>query len=159
MYTVLTGDLGHFICLSGIAVLHRVTYNLRHRHRRHRLLPLQWKKKANGKVVVEMLGELEWQSLDRSSLLLCHKIHSSAVSTKKTKNLTPAHSLTTTKASHSAQYCRYPELFHSGIVFHLRWSIPRLQGSLWHSSFCKKHIRKIFVVFVFCCCFLFCFLL
>ena len=39
MYMVLTGDLGHFICLSGIAVLHRVTYNLR------RLLPLPWKKK------------------------------------------------------------------------------------------------------------------
>ena len=39
MYIVLTGDLGHFICLSGIAVLHRVTYNLR------RLLPLQWQKK------------------------------------------------------------------------------------------------------------------
>ena len=29
MYIVLTGDLGHFICLSGIAVLHRVSYNLR----------------------------------------------------------------------------------------------------------------------------------
>ena len=43
MYIVLTGDLGHFICLSGIAVLHRVTYNLR------RLLPLQWKKKKKKK--------------------------------------------------------------------------------------------------------------
>ena len=59
-----------------------------------------------------MLDELEWPSLearrDRSSLLLFHKIHSGAVSVEKDKYLTPAHSLKSTRASHSAQYsCRY----------------------------------------------------
>ena len=58
-----------------------------------------------------MLDELEWPSLeahrDRSSLLLFHKIHSGAVSIEKDKYLTPAHSLKSTRASHSAQYCRY----------------------------------------------------
>ena len=101
-----------------------------------------------------MLGEPEWPSLeacrDRSSLLLFHKIHSGDVC-EKDKYLTPAHSLKITWASHSAQYRRYqtysdalknsspppppPELFHSGIVFLLRWSIPRLLRSLGHSSF------------------------
>ena len=75
---------------------------------------------------------------DRSSLLLYHKIHSGSVSIEKDKYLTPAHSLKSTRSSHSAQYCRYqtssnalknsifPGLFHSGKVFLLRWSIPRL---------------------------------
>ena len=58
-----------------------------------------------------MLDELEWPSLearrDQSSLLLFYKIHSGAVSIEKGKYLTPAHSLKTTRASHSAQYCRY----------------------------------------------------
>ena len=58
-----------------------------------------------------MLDELEWASLearrDRSSLLLFHKIHFGAVSIEKDKYLTPAHSLKSTGASHSAQYCRY----------------------------------------------------
>ena len=45
--------------------------------------------------------------LDRSSLLLFHKIHSGAVSIEKDKYLTPAHSLKSTRASHTAQYCRY----------------------------------------------------
>ena len=58
-----------------------------------------------------MLDELEWPSLearrDPSSLLLFHKIHSGAVSIEKHKYLTPAHSLKSTRASHSAQYCRY----------------------------------------------------
>ena len=58
-----------------------------------------------------MLDELEWPSLetrrDRSSLLLFHKIHSGAVSIEKDKYLTPAHSLKSTRSSHSAQYCRY----------------------------------------------------
>ena len=61
--------------------------------------------------VSEMLDELEWPSLeahrDRSSLLLFHKIHSGAVPIEKDKYLTPAHSLKSTRASHSAQYCRY----------------------------------------------------
>ena len=61
--------------------------------------------------VGEMLDELEWPSLeasrDRSSLLLLHKIHCGAVSIEKTSSLTHAHSLKTTRSSHSAQYCRY----------------------------------------------------
>ena len=47
-----------------------------------------------------------------------------------------------------------PELFHSEMVFLLRWSIPRLLRSLRHSSFSQKHSRKIFLVFFF---FFFCF--
>ena len=43
---------------------------------------------------------------DRSSLLLFHKIHSGAVSIEKDKYLIPAHSLKSTRSSHSAQYCR-----------------------------------------------------
>ena len=58
-----------------------------------------------------MLDTLEWPSLeanrDRSSLLLFHKIHSGAVSMEKDKYLTSAHSLKSTRAFHSAQYCRY----------------------------------------------------
>ena len=61
--------------------------------------------------VFMMLDELEWLSLearrDRSSLLLFHKIHSRTVSMEKDKYLTPAHSLKSTRSSHSAQYCRY----------------------------------------------------
>ena len=80
-----------------------------------------------------MLDELEWPSLeahrDRSSLFLFHKIHSGVVPIEKDKYLTPAHSLKSTRASHSAQYCRYqtysdalknsffPVLFQSEIVF------------------------------------------
>ena len=59
----------------------------------------------------EMLDELEWPSLearrDQSSLLLFHKIHCGAVSIEKDKYMTPAHSLKTTRSSHSAQYCRH----------------------------------------------------
>ena len=58
-----------------------------------------------------MLDELEWPSFeahrDQSSLLLFHKIHSGTVSIEKDKYLTPAHSLKSTRSSHSAQYCRY----------------------------------------------------
>ena len=47
--------------------------------------------------VGEMLDELEWSSLearkDQSSLLLFHKIHCGAVSIRKDKYMTPAHSL------------------------------------------------------------------
>ena len=107
----------------------------------------------NTNSVGEMLDELEWPSLEasrnRSSLLLFHKMHSGAVYREKDKYLTPAHSLRSTRTSHSAQYCRYqtiqwyteelsppppPELFHKGIVFLLRWSNPRLLRSLVHSS-------------------------
>ena len=128
----------------------------------------------NTSSVSEMLDELEWPSLearrDLSSLLLFHKIHSGAVSIEKDKYLTPARSLKSTRSSHSAQYCRYqtysdalknsffPELFHSGMFFLVRWSIPRLLRSLGHSSFSQKHSRKTFLVFLllFFCCF-FCF--
>ena len=47
---------------------------------------------------------------DRSSLFLFHKIHYGAVSIEKDEYLTPAHSLKTTKASHSAQYCEIPDI-------------------------------------------------
>ena len=125
-----------------------------------------------------MLDELEWPSLearrDRSSLLLCHKIHSGDVSIEKDKYLTPAHSLKSTRVSHSVQYCRYqtcsdalknsfpPELFHSGMVFLLPRSIPRLLKSLGHSSF-SQNTAKIFFLFFsfvlfFCFFFLFFFL-
>ena len=61
--------------------------------------------------VGEILDELEWPSLearrDQTSLLLFHKIHCGAVSIKKDKYMTPAHSSKTTRSSHSTQYCRY----------------------------------------------------
>ena len=61
----------------------------------------------NTSSVGEMLDDLEWPSLearrDRSSLLLFHNIHSGAVSREKDKYLTPAHSLKSTRSSHSAQ--------------------------------------------------------
>ena len=124
--------------------------------------------------VGEMLDELEWPSLesrrDRSSLLLFHKIHSGAVYVEKDKYLTPARSLKSTRSSHSAQYCRYqtysdalknafsPGLFHSGMVFLIQWSIPRLLRSLGHSSFSQKHSPRFFLFF-FVVLFLFCFFL
>ena len=57
--------------------------------------------------VGEMLDELEWSSLearkDQSSLLLFHKIHCGAVSIRNDMYMTSAHSLKTTRSSHSAQ--------------------------------------------------------
>ena len=113
-----------------------------------------------------MLNELEWSSLeacrDRSSLLLFHKIHSGAVSIEKDKYLTPAHSLKSTRASNSAQYYRYqtygdalknsfsPELFHSAMVFLLRWAIPSLLRSLGHSSFSQNTAERFFLFFFVC---------
>ena len=71
----------------------------------------------NTSSVGKMLDELEWPSLEarrvRSSLLLFHKIHSGAVSIEKDKYLTPAHSLKSTRSSHSAQYCRYQTYNHT----------------------------------------------
>ena len=59
----------------------------------------------------KMLDELKWPSLeawrDQSSLLLFHKIHCEEVSIEKDKYMTPAHSLKTTRSSHSAQYRRH----------------------------------------------------
>ena len=66
---------------------------------------------ANTSSVGEMLDELEWPSLEarreQSSLQLFHKIHCGAVSIEKDKYMTPAHSLKTTRSSHSAQYHRH----------------------------------------------------
>ena len=65
----------------------------------------------NTSSVCKMLDELEWPSLealrDQSSLLLFHKIHCGAVFIEKDKHMTPAHSLKTTRSSHSAQYRRH----------------------------------------------------
>ena len=126
----------------------------------------------NTSSVREMLDELEWPSLEarrnRSSLLLFHKIHSGTVSIEKDKYLNTAQSLKSTRASHSAQYCRYQtysdvlknsfslELFHSGMVFLLRWSIPRLLRRLGHSSFSQNTTERFFLFFCFVF-FLFCF--
>ena len=103
---------------------------------------------------------------DRSSLLLFHKIHSGAVSIAKDKCLTPAHSLKSIRASHSAQYCRYqtysdalknsffPELFQCGMAILLRWSILRLLRSLGHSSFRQNTAERFFlIIFLFLFCF------
>ena len=69
---------------------------------------MRWR---NTRSVGEMLDELEWPSLEarreQSSLLLFHKIHCGAVSIEKDKYMTPAHSLKTTRSSHSAQYRRH----------------------------------------------------
>ena len=65
----------------------------------------------NTSSVGEMIDELEWPSLeaprDQSSLLLFHKIHCGAVSIENDKYMTPAHSLKSTRLSHSAQYRRH----------------------------------------------------
>ena len=110
--------------------------------------------------VGETLDDLEWPSLearrDQSSLPLFHKIHCGAVSIDKDKYMTPAHSLKTTRSSHSAQYRRhqtysdalnnsfFPELFHIGIVSLLLWPISSPQRSLGHSL-----IKQVFVLLVF----------
>ena len=114
------------------------------------------------------LTYFDWPSLearrDQSSLLLFHKINSGAVSIEKVKYLTPAHSLISTRASHSAQYCTYQTysdalkksffpVFHSGMVFLLQWSIPRLLRSLGHSSFSQNTAKRFFLIFLFRFCF------
>ena len=80
-----------------------------------------------------------------------HKIHCGAVSIiDKDKYITPAHSLKTTRSSHSAQYRRHqaysdalnnsfsPELFHIGIGCFLLWPISSPQRNLGHSLFKQK---------------------
>ena len=125
----------------------------------------------NNSSVGKMLDELEWPSLearrDQSSLLLFHKIHCGAVSIEKDKYMTPAHSLKTTRSSHSAQYRRHqtyillfsPELFHIGKVCLLLWQMPSPQRSYGHSLFKQKFSQKFlccfFVSFCFFCVFLF----
>ena len=138
-------------------------------------LNLGWSIVYNTSSVGEMLDELEWPSLEarrnQSSLLLFQKIHCGAVSIEKDKYMTPAHSLKTTRSSHSAQYRRHqtyshalknsfsPELFHIGIVCLLLWQIPSPQRSLGHSLFKQKFSQKFlcffFVLFCFFVLFLF----
>ena len=69
------------------------------------------KRWRNTTSVGEVLDELEWPSLeawrDQSFLLLFHKIHCGTVSMEKGKYMAPAHSLKTTRSSHSAQYLRH----------------------------------------------------
>ena len=117
----------------------------------------------NTSSVGEMLDELDWPSLearrDQSSLLLFHKIHCGAVSIEKDKYMTPAHSLKTTRSSHSAQYRRHqtysdalknsfsPVLFHIGIVCLLLWQMPSPQRSLGHSLFKQKFSQKFLCFF------------
>ena len=73
----------------------------------------------NTSCVGEMLNELEWPSLeaqrDQSSLLLFHKIHCGAVSNEKDKYMIPAHSLKTTRSSHSAQ-CRRHQTYSDALM-------------------------------------------
>ena len=124
----------------------------------------------NTSSVCEMLDELEWPSLearrDQFSLLLFHKVHCGAVSIEKDKCMTPAHSLKSTRSSHSAQYRRHqtysdalknsfspPELFHIGIVCLLLWQIPSPQRSLGHSLFKHKFSQKFFCFFFVLFCF------
>ena len=81
---------------------------------------------------------------------------SQAVSIEKDKYMTPAHSLKTTRSSHSAQCRRHqtysdalknsfpppPKLFHTGIVCLLLWQIPSPQRSLGHFLFKQKISQK-----------------
>ena len=68
------------------------------------------------------------------------------------KYMTPAHSLKTTRSSHSAQYRRhtvmsgiipfFPKLFHIGIVCLLLWPMSSPHRSLGHSLFKQKFSQK-----------------
>ena len=91
--------------------------------------------------------------MDQSSLPFFHKIHCGAVSIDK--YMTPAHSLKTTRSSHSAHYRRHDalknsfslELFHTGIVCLLLWPMSSSQRSLGHSLFKHKFSQSFFVLF------------
>ena len=86
---------------------------------------------------------------------------------KKDNYMSPAHSLKTTRSSHSAQYQRHQtysdalknsftlELFHIGIVCLLLWPIPSPHRSLGHSLFKQKFSPIFFFVFFFCVVFVF----
>ena len=97
-------------------------------------------------------------------MLLFHKIHCGAESIEKDKCMAPAHSLKTTRSSHSTQYRRHqtysdalenssppppPELFHIGIVCLLLWPIPSQQRSLGHFLFKQKLSQKVVFVLLF----------
>ena len=81
-----------------------------------------------------------------------------------------AHSLKTTRSSHSAQYRRHQTYSDAlknsffpqtiGIVCLLLWQMPSPQRSLGHSLFKQKFSQKFLCFFLFffflcCCCFLF----
>ena len=100
----------------------------------------------NTRSVGDMLDELEWPSLEarmeQSSLTFFYKIHSGTVSLDKDKYLAPAPHLQ--RPRHLMTYSTldilpivmplripsFPELFHCGIVFLLRWFPPRPLRSL-----------------------------
>ena len=100
----------------------------------------------NTSSVCDMLDELEWPSLEarreQSSLTFFYKIHSGTVSLDKDKYLT-RHQVCI-EQGHLMTYSTldilpivmplripsFPELFHCGIVFLLRWSPPRPLRSL-----------------------------
>ena len=79
-----------------------------------------------------MLDELEWPSLEASrerfSLLLFHKIHCGVVSIDKNKYLTLAHSLKSTRSSHSAQCCRYQTYSDALKNYFFPGTIPQLNS-------------------------------
>ena len=91
-----------------------------------------------------MLDELEWPTLeacrDWSFLLLFHKIHSGAVSIEKDKYLTPAHSLKSTRASHSAQYCRYQTYSDALKNSFFPRTIPQWNITINHECPCRIEI-------------------
>ena len=78
------------------------------------------------------------------------------MSIEKDKYLTPAHSLKSTRSSHSAQYCRYQTNSDALKNSFFPRTIPQWNSlspsvvnsqnteSLGHSSFSQKHSRKIF---------------
>ena len=120
-----------------------------------------------------MLDELEWPSLeaqrDQSSLLLFHKIHCGAVSIEKDKYLTPAHSLKTTRSSHSAQYRRHQTYsddlknsFFPRTIPHWNSLSPSVANTQSTEEFRALLIQtkiqpEVFVFVFFLCCFVFLF--
>ena len=62
---------------------------------------------ASAKCLMSLIGHLLRPVGTSPPLLLFHKIHCGAVSIEKDKYMTPAHSLKTTRSSHSATYRRY----------------------------------------------------
>ena len=68
----------------------------------------RWRNKS---IVDDVLGELEWPSLEdrrvKSSLTFFYKIHSGTVLLDKDRYLTPAPNFRRTMASHDPQYTRY----------------------------------------------------
>ena len=117
-----------------------------------------------------MLDELEWPSLearrDQSSLLLFHKIHCGAVSIVKDKYMTLAHSLKTTRSSHSAKYRRhqtYSDALKNSFPPPPRtipyWnslppSVTNTQSTEEFRALFKQKFSQKFLCFL--CCFVFC---